>query len=234
MKDNTVIMIPARYASTRYPAKPLADLGGVPMVRRVYDKCVESGYDTFVLTDDRRIAQAIPETGVYYDTADYNNGTERCAGAVCSSRFAKYVKVINVQGDMPDVTTEMILQVDRILENHRLATVFAEMSEEQRNNPNAVKMIRSEQLYDKSHKALWFGRGFSGYGEHHLGIYGYNKFALERYPRLAVTREEQKENLEQLRWLKCGFDIYANCVTFDGIEINTPEDAELWNKKNSH
>ena len=80
-------------------------------------------------------------------------------------------------------------------------------------------------------KALWFGRGMIGYGEWHLGVYGYVRSALESYPNLTVTREEQVEKLEQLRWLKNGLQIGCLSVYYNGVEINAPEDVEKWHAK---
>lgn len=230
--EPTVIMIPARYASTRFPGKPLVSLGGIPMIRRVFDTCVSSGIDTIVLTDDKRIADILPTENVYFDTAEYANGTERCSGAVRSDRFSKYKKIINVQGDMPDVTLDIIKSIDKALNLSNIVTVFTDLPEQEQNNPNTVKMIHSVEMLGR-YKSLWFGRGFTGYGTHHLGVYGYRRSILENYINLPVTDEENLEKLEQLRWLKSGLDIYASSVIFDGMEINTPEDAELWNKKNS-
>ena len=106
----TAIMIPARYGSTRYPGKPLTMLGDKPMIQRVAEACKATGYDTYVLTDNKTIAQAAQASGVgiYIDSHDYENGTERCAGAIASRKFDEYDNFINVQGDMPDVTQEMI------------------------------------------------------------------------------------------------------------------------------
>lgn len=231
--DATIIMIPARYASTRFPGKPLVSLGGISMIQRVFNTCMSSGIETVVLTDDKRIADVLPTENVYFDTAEYENGTERCAGAIRSDRFSKYKKIINVQGDMPDVTLDIIKSIDKALNLSNIVTVFTDLPEQEQNNPNTVKMIHSVKSLGL-YKSLWFGRGFTGYGAHHLGVYGYRRSSLEKYTNLPVTDEENLEKLEQLRWLKSGLDIYASSVIFDGMEINTPEDAELWNKKNSH
>jgi 3-deoxy-manno-octulosonate cytidylyltransferase (CMP-KDO synthetase) len=101
------------------------------------------------------------------------------------------------------------------------------MTEELQNDPNSVKLIRSD------HNALWFGRGMTGYGDWHLGVYGYHKAALRAYPHLQVPKEEYVEKLEQLRWLKNGWQIGCSSVYFNGVEINTPEDVETWQQKNS-
>jgi 3-deoxy-manno-octulosonate cytidylyltransferase (CMP-KDO synthetase) len=165
--NKTAILIPARYASTRFPGKPLAMLDGVPMIKRVYDACIASKLPTYVLTDDQRIANVFQNTSVIIDDADYDNGTERCAGAIDLDYMQKYDQFINVQGDMPDVTLQMIERCVEWLQYYPVSTVFATMPEEIQNEPNSVKMVRAGD------QALWFGRGMTGYGEWHLGIYGY-------------------------------------------------------------
>ena len=100
------------------------------------------------------------------------------------------------------------------------------MSKIQQDEPSTVKMVRAGD------KALWFGRGMTGYGEWHLGIYAYRNDALNLYPSLEITQEEKVEKLEQLRWLKAGWEIGCTRVNFDGIEINTKEDLKKWVRKN--
>jgi 3-deoxy-manno-octulosonate cytidylyltransferase (CMP-KDO synthetase) len=220
----TAILIPARYGSTRFPGKPLAMLDGVPMIKRVYDACVASNLPTYVLTDDMRIFNLFGPDKCWIDQTDYANGTERCAGAISNDFFAEYGKFINVQGDMPDVTVEMIEGCSKRLSyNYSVSTVYTDMPREMQDDPNSVKMV---QAYPN--QALWFGRGLTGYGEWHLGVYGYSRTALETYPTLRVTQEETVEQLEQLRWLKSGWRIGCNRVYFNGVEINTPEDVEKW------
>ena len=219
---STAILIPARYNSSRFPGKPLTLLDGVPMVKRVYDKCVATGYDTYVLTDDMSIANLFDDNTCRVDTTDYQNGTERCAGAI--SLIRKYDQYINVQGDMPDVTEEMIEKTIWHLKNYPITTMCAMMPEEQQNDPNTVKLVRAAD------KCLWFGRGMKGYGDWHLGIYGYKRNALEMYTGLTGTREERIEELEQLRWLKNGWNMGVLPCEFNGVEINTPEDVRIWNE----
>jgi len=221
---STAILIPARYGSTRFPGKPLAMLDGVPMIKRVYDACVASKIPTYVLTDNKTIAQCIKSTGgnVYIDSKDYANGTERCAGAIKSKLFDQYDQFINVQGDMPDVTVEIINTVIWHLQHYPITTVHTKMPEQMQNDPSTVKMVCAGD------KALWFGRGITGYGEWHLGVYGYRRDTLELYMTYEVEQEEEVEKLEQLRWLKAGWDIGCLPVDFNGIEINTPEDVKKW------
>ena len=224
---STAILIPARYNSTRLPGKPLVKLDGVPMIRRVYDACTASKIPTYVLTDDMRIFNLFGSDKCFIEQKDYANGTERCAGAVKHDFFSQYDQFINVQGDMPDVTVEMIEKCAESLSyNYSVSTVYTDMPEEMQNDPNSVKMIHAYP-----NQALWFGRGITGYGEWHLGVYGYKRNALVAYPNLKVTQEETIEQLEQLRWLKSGWQIGTQSVYFKGVEINTPEDVETWHGK---
>ena len=218
----TAILIPARYASTRFPGKPLCDLDGIPMIQRVYKACAESGIPTYILTDDVRIASVFKDASVIIDYKDYANGTERCAGAINIDYMQKYDKFINVQGDMPDVTQHMIENTVWHLKHYPITTMRTDLQLGKRHDVHQVKVITAGD------KALWFGRGFT-YGHHHLGIYGYRRNVLEMYSSLPVTREERNEGLEQLRWLKAGYDIGILKTVFNGIEINTPEDLEKWN-----
>ena len=222
---STAILIPARYGSTRYPGKPLAKLDGVPMIRRVYDACTASKIPTYVLTDDMRIYELFGSDKCFIEQVDYANGTERCAGAIKHDFFSEYDQFINVQGDMPDVTVEMIEKTARTKKNYSVTTMCAMMPKEQQNDPNTVKLVRAAD------KCLWFGRGMTGYGDWHLGIYGYKRNALEMYPELTGTREERIEQLEQIRWLKNGWEIGVFPCEFKGIEINSPEDMDEWNKR---
>ena len=130
---------------------------------------------------------------------------------------------------MPDVTPDIIFAVrDLLVQGAEVATAYTDMDEIERLNLNVVKMIKGTD------NAQWFGRGFAQYGYHHLGIYGYTREALQFYPALKVFEEEEIEKLEQLRWIKNGWQIKVSSVQFNGIEINTPQDAKRWHQKNSH
>ena len=224
---STAILIPARYGSTRFPGKPLALLDNVPMIKRVFDAASKSGLPTYVLTDDTRIADMFEQHQVIIDLAEYENGTERCAGAVAMRTLDEFDQFINVQGDMPDVTIDMIAKAQLQLKYYPVSTVFTDMPEEQQNDPNSVKMVRAGD------QALWFGRGMTGYGDWHLGVYGYRKNALQCYSNMQVEKEERVEKLEQLRWLKSGWQIGCLSVYFNGVEINSPEDVDTWQQKRS-
>ena len=227
------ILIPARYGSTRLPGKPLLDLDGKSLIGRVVETCLKvPDVDVWVLTDNDLIAREAEAYGARtWVTPEgiYDNGTERCAGFV---EFIypdiEYDFVVNVQGDMIDIKPEhiqMILKMSRDFDSP-VYSLMTELSDEEKNDPNAVKAVCSN-----NGDALWFARGFTGYGFKHLGIYGYWTSALEQYADFTPRIEEQEEKLEQLRWLKYGYNIALQQVKFEGGEINTPEDAANWKER---
>ena len=218
----TAILIPARYQSSRYPGKMLAEVNGKPLIKHVFDICNQTDHHVTVLTDHEDIAKQVPN---FVMTGEADNGTERCCDAMQGMGFKQYV---NVQGDMPDITPEMIEKCIEHLSKYSVTTLYTTMPKEKQNDPNTVKMIRAKD------QALWFGRGMTGYGDWHLGIYGYSATALRMYKKLEIPDEEHIEKLEQLRWLKNGWQIGCLNVNFNGVEINTPEDLEEWHNKNSH
>ena len=223
---STAILIPARYHSTRFPGKPMCDLGGKPMIDHVVDMCVQTGLRTVVLTDDIRIHKHVSDKCmVFMDPSDYQNGTERCSGAIKDDWLNEFDQFINVQGDMPDVTVEMIERVKNTVPQTGVATAWTEMKQPLQSDPNTVKLVHNNVF------AHWFGRGMT-YGSQHLGIYGYTRKALSRYPLYNQSQHEDIEKLEQLRWIDNNWRIAVTRVDFDGIEINTPDDAERWNMKN--
>ena len=217
------ILIPARYESKRFPGKPLCKLHGKEMIRKVFIAASQSDHDVFVLTDDKRIADLFDPSVVIMETTEYSNGTERCAGAIKNTQFDKYDSFINVQGDMPDITADMIEDCLDWTGIDPVHTLYTDMPEELCDDPNTVKLVTAMD------HCMWFGRGITGYGERHLGVYGYTRYALEKYSTLEVTKEEQIEQLEQLRWLKSGWTIGCSYVKYDGIEINEPLDAVKYN-----
>ncbi len=220
----TAILIPARYDSTRFPAKPLADLNGKTLIRRVYDRCIETGLDTYVLTDHETIAAEIPASQVIIDKSGYDCGTSRCMSVI--DEVLQYDRYINVQGDMPDITVDIIKKVEAALQYADVATAYTTMDFEKRQDPNAVKMIHTRG------RAHWFCRAALTYGDHHLGIYGYNRESKIMWTTARKFPEENLESLEQLRWLQNDVKIAVVEVDFNGIEINTEQDLEEWQKKN--
>ena len=160
----TAILIPARLKSTRLADKMLCELDGVPLIKRVYDICSQTDYDTYVVTDSLEIAEICPS---FILTEEARNGTERCAMAAKQLDYDYYV---NVQGDMPDIRPDMInLVAEQLKHEYSVTTLYTDMREEEQNKPDSVKLIRDGD------EALWMGRGMTGYGDWHLGIYGYVK-----------------------------------------------------------
>ena len=223
---NLAICIPARMASTRFPEKPIALLHDKPMVKRVYDICKQSNIDTYVLTDSKRVHSLFPDGKCFYMEDYYDNGTERCAGFPA---LDSYDGVINVQGDMPDISTDIIKTVANglTISDNEIVTVYTKMHKDLQKDPNSVKLIHTES------QAHWFCRAGLNYGVHHLGVYGYSKRSLKEYRSLTQFEEEKIEKLEQLRWLQNGYDISVFEVEFNGMEINTPEELKEWHRRNS-
>jgi 3-deoxy-manno-octulosonate cytidylyltransferase (CMP-KDO synthetase) len=220
----TAVLIPARLNSSRFPRKMLAELNGYPLVKHVYDRCWNAGYETYVLTDSQEIADILPSKRVIMTSPDHENGTSRCMEVI--DEVLQYDRYINVQGDMPDITPEIIRAVELELQRSDVTTAYTPMDFNLRNDPNAVKMIHSRG------RAHWFCRASLMYGDHHLGIYGYNREAKIMYSTSQKFPEEGIEKLEQLRWIQNGIKLGVVEVEFDGIEINTPEDLVEWHRRN--
>jgi len=219
----TAILIPARYASTRFPGKMMEKLNGVPLIEHVYNRCAGLGLDTYVLTDHQDVYNYIGGNRALM-TTDAENGTERCMQVI--DEVLEYDRYINVQGDMPDITTDIIRAVENELQRSDVATAYTPMNFNLRSDPNCVKLIHSRG------RAHWFLRASLNYGDHHLGVYGYNREAKAMYSTSNKFAEEDLEQLEQLRWIQNGIKIGVVEVEFNGIEINSPQDLKDWHNKN--
>lgn len=219
----TAILIPARYNSSRLPGKMMEKLNGVPLVEHVYNRCASTGLDTYVLTDHQDIYNHMG-SGRCIMTSVASNGTDRCMQVI--GQQLHYDKYINVQGDMPDITEDIIRAVEEELNHSDVATAYTEMDTSMRSDPNCVKVVHS------GGRAHWFLRASLEYGDHHLGVYGYNRKAKEMYMVSTRYPEEELEQLEQLRWIQNGINIGVVEVCFDGIEINTLQDLAEWHIKN--
>lgn len=230
-------LIPARFASTRFPGKPLADLAGKPMVVRVCERARESGAaPVCVATDDKRIADAVRAHGfeARMTRADHASGTDRIAEAAAQLGLAEDAIVVNVQGDEPLIAPQLIAGVAAALAGRPEASVAtachpihdpAEFA-----NPNVVKVVRAA-----SGDALYFSRagipfprdGGTPTAERHIGIYAYRVAFLRRYAGLAPAPLETTEQLEQLRVLWHGHRIVV--VQAEGAMapgVDTPADLE--------
>jgi 3-deoxy-manno-octulosonate cytidylyltransferase (CMP-KDO synthetase) len=230
------VIIPARYASSRFPGKPLADLAGRPMVVRVCERALQSGAaSVHVATDDPRIAAAVQAAGYksVMTRADHPSGTDRIAEAAEFLRLGNHDVVVNVQGDEPLIAPALIAQVAALLEKLKEASVstacHAMHDEQSLASPNVVKVVLDAQGY-----ALYFSRSRIPYPREgggtwyrHAGIYGYRLGFLKRYAALAPSPLEKTEALEQLRVLWHGYRI-AVAVSEGEIPpgVDTPQDLE--------
>ena len=239
---NVLAIIPARYASTRFPAKPLALLGGKPIVQRVYEQVTKVVERVVVATDDKRIYDAVATFGgeVVMTSTEHRSGTDRCAEAYRKLGYEADI-VINVQGDEPFVATEQIKALidcfdDKTIDIATLVKPFsAENSIEALENPNSPKVL----LNAKS-EAIYFSRSVVPYlrdvercewlKHHtfykHIGIYAFRAKTLGEVTALAQTALEKAESLEQLRWIENGYKIGVGITDIGTIGIDTPEDLE--------
>ena len=230
------VIVPARYASTRFPGKPLADLGGKPMVVRVCERAARSGAAAVhVATDDERIAQAVRSHGhsVLMTRADHASGTDRLAEAAAQLKLGESEIVVNVQGDEPLMAPALITRVAGVLDQKKNAVVstacHAIHDAASLDNPNVVKVVLDHEGYALyfSRSRIPFPREAEGVWYRHAGIYGYRVGFLRRFAELEISPLEKTEALEQLRVLWHGFRI---AVAISETEIppgvDTPQDLE--------
>lgn len=239
-----VVIIPARYASTRLPGKPLVDINGKPMVVHVLERARESGAERIIVaTDNEEVMSAVQAVGgeVCMTRADHQSGTERLAEVVEKCGFSDETVIVNVQGDEPMIPPAIIRQVADNLAARRdvgMATLAVPIeSAEEAFNPNAVKVVMDAQGY-----ALYFSRAtipwdrdrFAASREtigdsflRHIGIYGYRAGFIRRYVSWQTSPLEQIEMLEQLRVLWYGEKIHVDVASVvPGTGVDTPEDLE--------
>ena len=238
-----VVVIPARYASTRLPGKPLADIHGKPMVQHVVEKALQSGADrVIVATDDERVRQALQATGVEVcmTSPDHQSGTERLAEVCRHYGFAADTIIVNVQGDEPLIPPVIIRQVADNLAaaTAPMATLSVPIKDaEEAFNPNAVKVVT-----DKDGYALYFSRAsipwdrdrfaqnqerIGAHYQRHIGIYAYRAGFIQRYVDWAPSALEQVEALEQLRVLWYGEKIHvAQALEAPPVGVDTQTDLD--------
>lgn len=231
-------IIPARYASTRFPAKPLADIDGKSMIQRVYEQVKKSPLITEVIvaTDNMEIMNHVSQFGgrVCMTKESHVSGTDRCYEALTLQK-AKFDYVINIQGDEPFIQPAQIDSLAMLLDGKtEIATLVKKIEEkDQLFNPNVVKAVVSER-----NEALYFSRSTVPHirntteGEwmnkhtfyKHIGMYAYRTDVLKQLTALPVSSLEKAESLEQLRWLENGFRIKVAETKTETIGIDTPED----------
>ncbi len=232
-------VIPARYASTRLPGKPLALIGGKPMIQHVCEQAAKSrlSREVLVATDDERVVGAVSAFGgkALLTSPDHPSGTDRLAEV--ARKYPDADIIINVQGDEPFIPPEIIDQLAAALLDEpqlKMATVKIPLKEDEFANPAAVKVVT-----DKNGYALYFSRSMLPYprvrGEKfssfkHLGIYAYRRDFLLEFAQMPQTELEQTECLEQLRALENGYKIKVIAADFFCVGVDTPEDLAHANK----
>lgn len=235
-----IAIIPARYASTRFPAKPLAILGGKPVIQRVYEQVAGVMDETVVATDDSRIYRAVTDFGgrAEMTSTDHRSGTDRCWEAYCK-HGGDYDIVVNVQGDEPFIQRSQLEAIKRCFDNPAtdIATLVKPFSAEDGlaalENPNSPKVV-----LDKEGRAIYFSRSVIPYlrgvdksewlSKHtfykHIGIYAFRTDILRQVTSLPQSTLEKAESLEQLRWIENGYRIGVGISDIETIGIDTPDD----------
>ncbi|MDR0835194.1 MAG: 3-deoxy-manno-octulosonate cytidylyltransferase [Tannerella sp.] len=236
-------IIPARYASTRFPGKPLANMDGKPMIQRVYEQVDKTVDNVYVATEDARIEEAVKNFGgnVVMTSDKHRSGTDRCYEAFCKVGQG-YDVVINIQGDEPFIQPEQIALLKNCFSDHetQIATLVKPFDKEgdfekMLFNPNSPKVVINNR-----HEAMYFSRSIIPYVrgvEHtewlknqtfykHIGLYAYRTDILKEITALPQSALEKAESLEQLRWLENGYKIKVAVTYLETIGIDTPEDLE--------
>lgn len=236
---SSIGIIPARFASTRFPGKPLALIQGKPMIQWVYEGASKAELlsTVVVATDHPSIFEAVNSFGGFavMTQEDHPSGTDRCYEALCLMNQS-FDYVINIQGDEPMIDPGMIDQLCTMLIQGKpsVVTLARKISDPTEiENPNVVKVV-----FDASGRAMYFSRSPIPYQRNiprsewvhhqdyfkHLGIYGFRSEILKNIVALSTARLEIAESLEQLRWMEFGIDVHVACTEFESMSVDTPED----------
>ena len=232
-------LIPSRYASTRFPGKPLAKIAGISMIERVYRQCAKAKKISklVVATDDERIFNHVTEFGgiAVMTSAEHPSGTDRCFEAF-KVMGEDFDFIINIQGDEPFIEPAQIDELGVMLENPdtEIATLIGPVqSDNELLNPATVKVVlnnKNEAMYFSRQviphlRDVNQGEWFKNYQYYkHVGMYGYRKDILEKISKLTPSKLEAAENLEQLRWLENGFMIRCGMTQLETHAVDHPED----------
>ncbi len=234
-------VIPSRYASTRFPGKPLVDIKGKTMIQRVYEqaKLCKSFTEVIVATDDQRILKHVKAFGgkVMMTNENHPSGTDRCA-EVLSRLEEQYDAVVNVQGDEPFIQPEQLEQLISCFKNEH--TQIATLVKKIDTTDDLLNINLPKVVFNKEMKALYFSRlpipgqksvDTEQWVENHpyyrhIGLYGYRADVLKEITKLPPSPLENIESLEQLRWLEAGYTITVSVTEFESIGIDTPADLD--------
>jgi 3-deoxy-manno-octulosonate cytidylyltransferase (CMP-KDO synthetase) len=243
MDTRFVGIIPARYASTRFEGKPLADIGGKTMIQRVYEQAQKAFVHCFVATDDQRIADAVAHFGgqCLMTSSLHKSGTDRCAEAIEKIRQQlqqSFDIVVNIQGDEPFIITEQLEQIKRCFDvpDVQIATLAKPFAtDEDIFSPNTPKVVLNNSgfalLFSRSVIPYLRGVDTTLWIKHHqylkhVGLYAYRSTVLQEIGCLPQSELEIAESLEQLRWLQNGYKIKVGITHAETYAVDTPEDLE--------
>jgi 3-deoxy-manno-octulosonate cytidylyltransferase (CMP-KDO synthetase) len=231
--DAKIIIIPARIAASRLPRKPLADIGGKPMIQHVWERAIAADLaPVYVATDDRTISDVITAAGgkAVMTRSDHPSGSDRVFEAVeAIDPNGKIDQILNLQGDIPELQADMLYRLATTLaqSDADLATLVAQATNDEATRPQVVKAVVTWQNADFG-RALYFSRAAVPTGMtplwHHIGLYGWRRDALARFVSLPPSPLEQAEKLEQLRALEAGMTIAVGRVDKGPSGVDTPED----------
>lgn len=234
-------IIPARYASTRFPAKPLAILGGKTVIQRVYEQVTKVFADAVVATDDQRIFDSVQAFGgkAVMTSTSHRSGTDRCYEALQKMGEDKFDVVVNVQGDEPFIQPSQLETIRQCFDDSAtdIATLVKPFADdatfELLENPNSPKVVVNSRM-----EAMYFSRSVIPYFRgkdkdewlknhkyyKHIGLYAYRTTVLHEITSLPQSSLELAESLEQLRWLENGYRIKVGITNVETIGIDTPDD----------
>jgi len=237
---NILGIVPARYASTRFPGKPLVDIAGKSMIQRVYEQSKKSVHlaEVIVATDDERIYKHVHDFGgsAIITSPDHQSGTDRCAEVAL--KHPQYYVIVNIQGDEPFIDPEQISKLAFCFNNAgtQIATLVKKIQTNEElfnvNSPKVVISKLSEAVYfSRSPLPHIRGQEPENWLQHfsyfkHIGIYGYRADVLQQITKLPVSSLEKAEGLEQLRWIENGYHIKVAETESETFAVDTPEDLE--------
>lgn len=241
---NYTAIIPARYASTRFPGKPLAIINGKPMIRLVYEQVLKMFNQVYVATDDKRIKDVVQEFGgqAVMTANTHKSGTDRCAEAIVliEKNLGPVDVVVNIQGDEPFIDPQQLAAVQRCFLDDmvQIATLVKPVVDNSEIfNPNLPKVI-----FDKNHYAIYFSRSPIPYVRdqnesqwhqkhqfyRHIGLYAYRSEVLKKITKLPQSPLELAESLEQNRWIENGYKIKVDLTEIESTGIDTPDDLNKY------
>lgn len=240
---NFIGIIPARYASTRFPGKPLADINGKSMIQRAYEQVKQSIEDVYVATDDQRIVDEVNRFGgkVVMTSENHQSGTDRTAEAIeiiQNKSSKKFDVIVNIQGDEPFIQPQQIEEIKSCFTDK--TTEIATLVKRIDHNEDIFDINKPKVIFNQENKAIYFSRSpipflrniekSQWHLKHrfykHIGMYAYKTDTLKELTQLKQSGLEIAESLEQLRWIENGYHISVAITEFESFGIDTPEDLK--------